>query len=106
MGHLVIACYRPKPGKTPDLLSCIHDHMPVLAHAGLITDRPSLVMKAKDGSIAEIFEWKSEDAVEAAHSNSEVLKLWERFSKCCEYITPADITECHQPFSPFEPVEV
>lgn len=106
MGQVVIACYRPKPGKTTDLLSCIADHMPVLKRQGLITDRPSLVMKARDGSIAEIFEWKSPEAVEAAHGNSEVLKLWERFSRCCEYITPADITEFHQPFSPFEPIEV
>lgn len=106
MGHLVIACYRPKPGKTDELLECIHDHMPVLKRQGFVTERQPVIMKARDGSIAEIFEWKSEEAAERAHNNSAVLELWKRFSQCCEYITPADITECHQPFSPFEPIEV
>ena len=33
MGIMVIASFRPKPGKEADLLACTHDHLPVLAEA-------------------------------------------------------------------------
>ena len=42
---------------------------------GLATDRAPFVMQAADGSIVEVFEWASADAVTRAHHDAEVLAL-------------------------------
>jgi quinol monooxygenase YgiN len=104
MERIVIVVYRPKKGKEEKLLQVINDHMPVLQRQGLITDRKPIVMRAKDKSIIEVFEWKSAEAIEEAHSNPEVLALWERFSEVCDYEIPVNVDEFHNLFSEFEPV--
>ena len=91
MPIIVVACYRPKPGKEKDLLACTRDHIPTLAAQGLVTERKAIVGRAKDGTIVEVFEWKSQAAIEKAHSNPEVLKLWQRYGECCDYVAPATV---------------
>ena len=106
MGHLVIAMYRPRKGKDGELLACVRDHLPVLRRQGLVTDRPGLVLCAADGSLLELFEWKSEEAVRAAHDNPAVRELWGRFEQCSEFGRLAQLTEAQEPFPHFEPVTV
>ena len=50
----------------------------------------------------EIFEWRSEAAVEAAHANPRVQALWARYEACCDYITLADLAEAKSMFPHFE----
>lgn len=102
---IVIAAYKPKPGKEHELLQLVHQHIPVLRSEGLVTDREPVVMRAKDGTIIEIFEWRSAKSIEEAHSNSAVQHLWKKFGEVCDYVKPADIKECKQVFSGFEPVQ-
>jgi len=104
MGRITIAVYRPIAGKEAELLELIDSHMPILKQEGLITDRKPYVMKAADGTIVEIFEWKSPAAIEAAHKNPQVAKLWERFGAVCEYLPPVKVTEFNNLFSEFEPI--
>lgn len=104
MGHMVIAAFRPKPGKDDELLACTRDHLPILSAEGLVTDRPSLVLRAADGALLEIFEWRSTAAVEAAHSNPRVLALWKRYEACCDYITLGDLPEAGAMFPHFTEV--
>jgi quinol monooxygenase YgiN len=104
MGRITIAIYRPKKGKEQDLLKVVEDHMPVLQRENLITDRKPIVMQAADKSIVEVFEWKSSKAIEEAHHNPEVQKLWERFGNVCEYVKPVDVQEFHNLFSEFTPI--
>jgi hypothetical protein len=59
MGKFVIVAYRPRPGKEQELLQLTREHLPILRSEGLATDRPSYVMKSADGTIVEVFEWKS-----------------------------------------------
>jgi quinol monooxygenase YgiN len=106
MGVLVIVCYRPKAGKEQDLVAAIKDHLPVLRAEGLATDREAYVAKAKNGTYVEIFEWKSQKAIDAAHDNAAVMKLWERFGACCDYEMIGNVPEAKQLFSPFEPVQI
>ena len=73
MGRIVIACYRPKPGKLDALRALMADHLPILRSQDLVTDRESIIMEAEDGTIVEVFEWKSQEAIEAAHSNMFLL---------------------------------
>jgi quinol monooxygenase YgiN len=84
MGTMVIACCRPKPGKDAELLAVVREHVPVLRAEGLATGRTPVVMRAGDGTLLGVFEWKSKAAVEGAHSNPAVLALWEHFGAVCD----------------------
>jgi len=105
VGVMVIAVFRPKPGKAADLMACMRDHQPVLRAEGLVTDRPAYVMRAGDGTLLEVFEWKSRAAIDSAHTNANVHKLWARYAACCDYVTIADLAEATTLFR-FEPVDV
>ena len=103
-GVLVIVAYRPHPGKEALLLELTKEHVPILRGQGLATDRPAYAMYAADGTIIEVFEWKSQEAIATAHENPEVLKLWERYGKVCEYTRLVDIKECSDMFAGFAPI--
>jgi hypothetical protein len=90
----------------PQLLEILREHMPILRSQNLITDRPATFMRAADGSIVEIFEWKSPEAIEQAHANPAVREMWERFEKACEYLKLEDLAEAKQMFPGFEPLEL
>jgi hypothetical protein len=106
MGIMVIAAYRPYPGKERDLLELIKEHLPILRSQDLVTDRPSIVMRAADGTILKVFEWKSKEPIAAAHTNPVVLAMWERFGKACDYTPLASIQEATGLFAEFEPVNL
>jgi quinol monooxygenase YgiN len=106
MAVIAIAAYRPRAGKEKELLQAVRDHMPVLRGEHLITNRAPYVMRADDGTIVEVFEWNSDDAIEQAHSNPEVLKLWGRFNAACEYIPLVNLAECKEMFANFEPLDL
>ncbi len=105
MGRMVIACYRPRPGKERDLLAVVREHIPVLRGQGLVTDRPATVMRAADGTLLEVFEWRSEAAVERAHADPVVRALWGRFEAAAEFVLLDDLAEARQRFAHFEPVD-
>ena len=104
MGRSVIAVYKPKPGKAAALDAVVARHGPVLRSQGLITDRPSHIMRAADGTIVEVFEWLSPQAIEQAHKNAEVQKLWAVFFDACEFIPVGNLPEAQKLFSEFESV--
>ena len=76
--------------------------MSILKTQNLVTDRAPIIMKAADGSIIEVFEWKSADAIKEAHQNKVVQELWERFSQVCDYEIPVNVKEFQGLFSEFE----
>ena len=80
MGRIVIVGYKPKPGKASELEALMKTHLPVLKEEGLVTDRDSIIMRAEDGTIIEVFEWKSEEAIKAAHGNLKVQEMWQAYS--------------------------
>lgn len=102
MGVMVIALFRPRAGMAAALDACVHDHLPILRAQGLATARPSVVLRAADGSILEIFEWVSQAAIDSAHTNPAVLALWERYAACCHTITLGDLAEARMMFPSFE----
>jgi len=104
MGSISVACYRPRAGREEALFNLVRYHLPPLRAAGLVTDRPSIVMRAGDGTVIEIFEWVSQDAIAGAHSNPVVLDLWKCFEEACTYEIPASLAEFQQMFAHFEPV--
>lgn len=105
MGSISVACYRPKVGFEEALLELVRDHLVPLRAEGLATDRASIVMRASDGTIIEVFEWVSQEVIERAHGNPVVLDLWKRFEAVCTYEIPSNIAEFTKPFAHFEPIQ-
>jgi hypothetical protein len=104
MGSVVVACYKPRPGAEEALLDLVRGHLPPLRSHGLVTDRAPIVMRTADGVIVEVFEWVSQEAIAAAHTNPVVLDLWKKFEAVCWYETPANVAEFMNMFSHFEPL--
>lgn len=105
MGSYVMAIYRPKEDKDVELLGCVRSHMDVLRQEDLVSDVEPIMLRSKDGTILEIFEWKSEEAFDAAHRNPHVRALWERFSQCCTHATLGSLPEAEKAFPHFETLE-
>lgn len=106
MGRIGIACYRPKAGQTDALRKLMLEHVATLRALGLVTNRAPITMEAKDGTFVEVFEWLSAEAIQSAHTNPGVLKMWEAYGKVCDYIPVAQVPEATQLFSDFTPVVV
>jgi len=102
MGSIAVACYKPRPGKETALLELVAKHLPQLRAEGLVTERTPMVMRCKDGTVVEIFEWVSQEAIAGAHKNQAVLDLWKKFEAVCWYETPSNIPEFQNMFSHFE----
>ncbi|MCZ6837125.1 MAG: hypothetical protein O7G85_15225, partial [Planctomycetota bacterium] len=106
MGSFVICAFRPKPGQESKLLDVLKTHIPILKGEDLITDRPPCFMKSSDGTILELFEWKSADHSEKAHENQAVLDVRARLEACCDYLTLRDVPETTSPFPNFESIDL
>ena len=102
MGRIVIVAMRPKPGQADALAALVAAHLPLLRAEGLATERPSTVMQATDGTVVEVFEWVSRAAIEAAHENAAVQKMWEAFYAVCDFVPLDTLTEASDLFSEFE----
>ncbi len=102
MGSIAVACYKPRPGCEQALLALVREHLPPLRAQGLVTARESIVMRTADGTIVEVFEWVSKEAIASAHTNPEVLELWKRFEAVCSFETPANLAEFQNMFADFE----
>jgi hypothetical protein len=104
MGSISVACYKPRAGCEKALLELVHNHLPPLRSEGLVTERPSIIARTADGTIVEIFEWISQEAIAGAHQNPVVLELWKQFEAVCTYETPSNLPEFQKMFSHFEPL--
>ena len=101
MGHTVIVAYKPKPGKEAALRELMKTHLPCLKHEGLVRDIESYIMEAADGTIVEVFEWLSDEAVRQAHTNPAVLQMWGNYAEVCDYIPIGNVAEAANLFSGF-----
>jgi hypothetical protein len=104
MGRIVIVGYKPKVGKSEDLKALMKTHLPRLQQEGLATNRESIIMEAADGTIIEVFEWVSAEAIQNAHTNPAVLQMWGEYAEVCDYVPVGSLTEAGSLFSNFTPV--
>lgn len=104
MGSLVIVAYQPKSGKDKALEALVKDHYNRLKKIDLVSPRKPIIGKAADGSVIEIFEWKSKEAIEQAHNHPEVQKMWSEFEEVCTYLPAARVQGLDQLFSALEPL--
>ncbi len=103
-GIVVIVAYRPKPGQQAALLELVRNRVPTLRKEELVTDRVPVMMCARDGTIIEVSEWKSHEAIEAAHKNPRVLAMWEKFFAVCDCVPLNTLAEAKEMFAGFEPL--
>jgi hypothetical protein len=86
------------------MLQLVRNHLPPLRAHGLVIERPSIVMRTKDGTIVEVLGWVSPEAIVGAHKNPGVLELWKRFEAVRRYEKPSNLAEFQTMFSHFEPI--
>ena len=64
----------------------------------------SIAARATDGTLIEVFEWLSAEAIASAHLNPVVQTMWREFEACCWYETPANVPDFQRMFVSFEPL--
>ena len=81
------------------------EHVPLLRAQRLATNHPLTVCRAKDGTIVEVFEWASQEAIDRAHESAEVRNLWGRYEAACDYVKVVDLAEAGDVWATFEPLD-
>src|SRR5438270_12107607 len=95
---------RAKGGQGRELLEGVRARVPTLRQEDLVTDRLPVIMRARDGTIIEVSEWKSQGAIEAAHENPRVLAMWDKFFAVCDCVPLKTVPEAETMFAGFEPL--
>jgi quinol monooxygenase YgiN len=99
-----MALYRPKPGKENELTEILKVHIPVLREEGLLTVRELLTLQAEDGTIIEIAEWKSSEAIDRAHQSEKVMAVWNQIASVAELTNLSSLAEAQYPFPNFKAI--
>jgi hypothetical protein len=105
MGRIVIVAYRPKAGRQQVLERLMRRHYERLRHEGLVTERPPTLMRARDGTVVELFEWVSSDAIAAAHGKAAVQAMWSEYAEVSDYVPLAQLAEARDMFAEFQPLQ-
>src|SRR5256885_16361057 len=103
-GVVVIVAMRQKPRKEKELLELVRSRVPTLRQEGLVTNRAPTIMRSRDGTIIEVSEWKSQEAIDAAHKNPNVLAMWNKFFAICDCVPLKTLAEAEEMFAGFEPM--
>lgn len=102
-GRIVIVAYRPFAGKEKELDALMKTHVEILRKEGLATDREPVLMRCSDDTVLEVFEWKSREAIESAHNNPAVQKMWQEYAQVCTFVPLSQVKETHDMFAEFAP---
>jgi translation initiation factor RLI1 len=104
MGRIVIVAYKPHAGKGGALKELTKTHVPRLKKEGLVTDREAIIMEAANGTIIEVFEWLSDEAIQNAHKNQAVQQMWAEYAAVCDYVPLNTLAETSTLFAGFKAV--
>jgi hypothetical protein len=99
---LSVAAYKPKTGQEEELMKLVERHLPKLRDLGFATDRENYVAKSQDGTIIEVFEWASMNAVNAAHQHPAVSDIWEKMTLIADFLPINQLPELNGPFADFK----
>ncbi|MBP9925153.1 MAG: hypothetical protein KBF45_04125 [Cyclobacteriaceae bacterium] len=104
MGRIFLIIYNPHKGKEQELLSIVKSGYVLLIDGGYVTDRPPILMKAKNGNLLLIFEWKDSNSKEMAQADPAIQEQWKRVSKVSEFEKPDSLIEFSDVFPEFEAI--
>ena len=99
---LAFAAYKPKPGQEEELMKLVEKHLPKLRELELAAARENYIAKSQDGTIVEIFEWESMDAISAAHQHPAISDIWEKMTLVADFLPINQLPECRGPFADFK----
>ena len=103
--EIVIALYRPNEGGDEELRALIDEHIPTLRRLELITDRPAILCRSKDGTYLEIFEWRNANSSSRAHEHPEVARIWEAMGEIAAFPALSEVPEAGGRFPHFTPID-
>ncbi|WP_214071280.1 hypothetical protein [Mucilaginibacter sp. dw_454] len=104
MERVAIVAYKPNPGQAETLRALIKKHSPCLRTIGLATEKEGFVLETKDGTIVEVFEWKSEQAMKTAHKHPQVQQMWREYAEVSTYTPLNRLPEADKLFAEFTPL--
>ena len=96
--RMSLSCYRPRPERDAQLRELFSVELATLRAGGHVTDRRVPICRTDAGDYLVILEWAHEDAVDDAHRDPAVLRVWARKAELSEYLAPADLTGSDIPF--------
>ena len=105
MSIVAIASYKPRAGMEKKFLRLLKQHMPTLRAEGLISDKSAYLMRSKNGTIIEVFEWKSAKSKSQAHKNERVMALWNQFFPLARTVSIGRLAEFRESFASFEAIK-
>ena len=104
MERIVIVAYKPKAGKSDRLKDLVSSHWKTLNKLGMVSKREPIIAESEDGTVIEVFGWKSKEAIDQAHSNKTVQAMWQDFASVCDYVPISNTEESKSVFSEFTPL--
>ena len=66
--ELALSAYRPRPGKSDELVQFFAEELATLRRRGHVTERRAPVVRTENGELLVVLEWSSEHAVAARHN--------------------------------------
>ena len=96
--RISVAAYRPRPGMERELLDMFEAEFASLRAGGHVTDRRVPICRTERGEYLAILEWSSDHAVDDAHRDPDVLRVWARKAEAAEYLAPRDLAGSDVPF--------
>lgn len=105
MARVVIVAYQPKPDKAEELKTLTRAHVPRLRQEGLVTDKQPVLLETSNGTVIEIFEWLSAEAIQQAHQNKAVHQMWAEFDAVCTYVPLNTLSEAGNMFAEFTTID-
>ncbi|MBM7585140.1 quinol monooxygenase YgiN [Bacillus pakistanensis] len=100
---LTIALYKPYAEKEKELNDILKNHVSTLQEEELITSLEPIRILSKNGTVMEIFEWRSEEAKDLAHQSNQVMTIWENMMEVAEMKSLSSLPEASTLFPNFKP---
>ena len=99
MGRIAVVCYRAKSGMHEALHALCAAHYARLYVLGFVTRRLPVFMTARDGSVVQVLEWKSQQAIDAAANHRSVLELRQQYAAVSELVPLTALPEAAEPLA-------
>jgi len=103
--RLSLSAYRPRPGRSGEVLPHFRHEVATLRARGYITDRAAPICLTDRGEYLVITEWATAISVDEAHDDEVVLDVWARKEKVVDYIAPSDLDKSTIPFVSYDVLE-
>jgi uncharacterized protein (TIGR01244 family) len=83
---MAVVCYRAKSGQEATLHALCASHYARLYVLGFVTRRLPVFMTARDGSVVQVLEWKSQAAIDAAGKHPSVVALRSEYAAVSDLV--------------------